>query len=190
MRAIAIIAVMSVISGCATTSKKVTPEQNEASARFYPGKTPAELKEAAVKALTALSPNAMKVEVQDNEVRGRFSYSYMARSIGYVGSTTSFSNSVAEGATWYNVALQEQAGGTLARFTYRNAEPAGMFNPGFKSNLPVTGEDSVENFKLFHDRIEYLVGIRTEWTPCPSAPATERQFVEICDRGGMQNVAP
>lgn len=190
MRAIAIIAVMSVVSGCATAPKKVTPEQNAASTRFYPGKTSAELKVAATKALTMLAPTKMKVEAQENEVRARYNYSYMARRIGYVGSTTSFFNERAEAATLYNVALTEEAGGTRARFTYLNAEPAGIFQPGFKSNLPVRAEDTVEGFKLFHDRIEYLLGIRSDWVPCPSAPVAERAFVEICDRAGMQNTAP
>lgn len=190
MRAIAIIAVMAVISGCATTPKKATPEQSEASSRFYPGKTSAELKEAAAKALTALSPKQMGVEVVENEVRARYSYGYTARRIGYVGNTTSFSNVRADGATWYTVTFQEQAGGTLARFTYLNAEPAGMFHPGFKSNLPVRAEDSIEGFKLFHDRLEYLVGIRAEWAPCPTSPVEEREFIEICDRGYLQKSAP
>lgn len=190
VRAIAIVVVMAVISGCASAPKKASPEQSAASARFYPGKTSAELKEAAVKTLTALAPDSMKVEVQENGVRARYNYSYMARRIGYVGSTTTFYNSVAEGSTWYNVVLQEQAGGTEARFTYLHSAPAGIFHPGFKSNLPVLAESNIEEFKLFHDRMEYYAGIRPDWTPCPDAPAEERRFVEICDRAGMNKKAP
>ncbi|WNH45556.1 hypothetical protein [Xanthomonas hawaiiensis] len=180
---------MAVISGCATNQKKAAPEKNEASVRFYPGKTSAELKVAAAKEFTALSPGQMRVEVLENEVRARYSYSYMARGIGYVGNTTSFSGVRADGATWYTVTVQQQAGGTLAQFTYLNAEPAGVFHPGFKSNLPVRAEDSIEGFKLFHDRLEYLVGIRKEWTPCPSSPVGEREFIEICDRRGLHSSA-
>ncbi|WP_143584206.1 hypothetical protein PWP89_02440 [Stenotrophomonas rhizophila] len=99
MRAIAIIAVVSLISGCGTVAKKVTPEQTAASTRFYPGKSAAELKSAAEKALTLLAPDRIRVEVMENEVRARHSYSYIATQIGYVGSTTSFSKVQAQGAT-------------------------------------------------------------------------------------------
>jgi len=190
VRAIAIIAVVSLISGCGTVARKVTPEQTAASSRFYPGKSAVELKSAAEKALTLLAPDRIRVEVKDNEVRARHSYSYIANRIGYVGSTTSFSKVQAQGATWYDVTFDEEAGGTRARFTYLNAEPAGMFHPGLKSNLPVTADNNIDDFKLFHDRLEYLVGLRAAWTPCPSAPVAERQFIELCDQVGLQNAAP
>jgi hypothetical protein len=199
VRAVAIIAVMSVISGCGIVPKKVTPEQTAASTRFYPGKTAAELKVASEKTLTLLVPDRMKLDVQDNDVRARYNYSYAQTRIGYVGNTTSFFTDHGIGVTWYEVVFTEEAGGTRARLSYLNRgdltknvispEITALHN-SFRSDIPMTGRTSVEDFTLFHDRVEYLVGLRSAWAPCPTTKVTERTFMEFCDRTGLKNDAP
>lgn len=199
MRAVAIITFMSVISGCGIAPKKVTPEQTAASTRFYPGKTVDELKVASERALSLLEPDKIKVDVQNNDVRARYNYIYVQTRIGYVGNTTSFFNDLGAGVTWYEVTFTEAAGGTNVRFTYlnRNDLTKNMGNPetkelhnSFRSNLQVTGRNNIQDFALFHDRVEYLVGLRSQWSSCPTTKKAEREFIELCDQNGLKNNAP
>jgi len=129
----------------------------------------------------------------------RYNYIYVQTRIGYAGNTTSFFNDHGSGVTWYEVTFTEEVGGTQARFTYLNRNDLHKHMGGtnlrelhesFRSNLPVTGSNNIDDFKLFHDRVEYLVGLRPSWTPCPTSPVEQRQFMELCDQQLLKNDTP
>lgn len=180
------------ISGCAH-QKQLTLEQldrqmienKKSSARIYKDKSIDQVRSASQQVLYLLDPPDMQFDVQDNELLAtRFSTFYAVFSVGY-------------GRDWYSVTMKQLPVGVESKFGLTGQMNAGPFPTSmpvsFKSNIPISAHDNPIDFKLFHDRVEYILGIRNSWTTCEEAKKMESQNskdMALCDLIGLENTSP
>jgi hypothetical protein len=180
------------LAGCATPRPEVTlaqldaalAENKAASARFYRGKTADEVRAAAQRVLYLLDPADVKFDVRANELLAtRFSTYYAVFSFGF-------------GRDWYSVTLTPEKDGTHAAIGIYGEMLSGLPSPipeSFRSNIPISAHDNPADFKLFHDRAEHILKLRTEWITCPMAKAAQTnpsKSMLLCDQIGLENLAP
>ncbi len=199
MRITVVLALALSVSGCGMLPKKETPEQTAAASRFYPGKSMDQVRAASTEVLNLLAPGKMKYDAGAPGIAAKRQYGYVERRMGYQGSMTTFYNVSMTAVSWYTVVFSEEAGGTRARFAVQTrADDQGSYwaNPAipeihrsFRQNLPLDGRYGVADLKLFHDRVEYLLGLRPQWTSCSDVKEPGMPL-EFCDRAGANDVGP
>lgn len=178
-----------ILSGCVTTKPMTldqiasTHAENKAAAtRNYPGKSPKEVMQAAQKVLFLLDPPDMKFDVDENNL-----YSYRMWFL-YAVLITSW------GIEQYNVNLAKSPNGTQASLAFGGA--GSIYAPPsvtFDKNLAVSSYNNPADFKLLHDRFEYVLGMRTVWPTCQDAKAAQKdpsKDMFLCDSYGLENLSP
>ena len=160
-------------------------ENQVAAKRFYPGKSVAQTKKASQQVLMLLDPDDMTFDVREDQLLAtRFSTYYAVFAVGF-------------GRDWYAVSMKELPGGTEASFRVSGVMNSGLIvtppAQGFRSDIDVGAHDNPADYKLFHDRVEYILGIRQDWTTCESAKALAKnkdQQMMLCDLIGLENIDP
>lgn len=158
--------------------------QNKKSAiRLYKGKTIDQVRSASRNVLYLLDPPDMQFDVPDNELLAtRFSTFYAVFSVGY-------------GRDWYSVTMKKTPDGVESKFGLADQMNVGPFpsfiQPSFRSNIPVSAHDNPADFKLFHDRVEYVLGISSAWPTCEQAKKeSPDKDIRLCDSIGLENLPP
>lgn len=174
-----------VFCGCAPKQKSLAELDaalrlnEQASVREYIGKTPDEVRAAVQRVLFLLDPPDMKFDVQSDKLLAtRWGFYYNIFSVMTV-------------RDWYEVDIRQAGSNTVVKFTYENGplEFMGSMQVNFKSNIPVSARNIRADFELFHDRVEYILGIRTEWPTCKDALAKNQGSV-LCNSLGVDDKNP
>ncbi|HHA2857867.1 hypothetical protein JAK44_01160 [Stenotrophomonas maltophilia] len=199
MRVIVVLALALSISGCGMLPKKETPEQTVAASRFYPGKSIDQVRAASIEVLNLLAPGKMEFDAGAPGIAAKRTYGYVERRMGYQGTMTTFYNVNMTAISWYTVALSEEAGGTRARFALQTraddhasywANPAiPAIYTSFRHDIPLDGRQGTADLKLFHDRVEYVLGLRPNWVSCGEVNEPGK-VLELCDSNGISDVGP
>lgn len=182
-----------ILSGCASPNKQMSLDdmdasltRNEAAAvRLYPGKSISEVRKASRQVLYLLDPQDIRFDVQDDGLMAtRWSTYYAVFSVGF-------------GRDWYSVNFTQDSAGTKARFGFTGQMNAGLIvSPipeSFKPKIPISAHQNSADFKLFHDRVEYLLGLRHAWETCALAKKTQAnpdKTLFLCDSLGLENHVP
>lgn len=151
--------------------------------RVYKGKSIDQVRSASRNVLYLLDPPDMQFDVPDNELLAtRFSTFYAVFSVGY-------------GRDWYSVTMKQTPEGTESKFGLTSQMNVGPFPSlipvGFKSNIPVSAHDNPADFKLFHDRVEYVLKMIPNWPTCEEAKMeSPDKDMLLCDSIGLENLAP
>lgn len=186
------IAIVALASGCAAPPQKTLAEmdaslrKNEiASSRLYKDKSISEVRQAAQQVLYLLDPNDMQFDIQsDSLLATRWSTYYAVFSAGF-------------GRDWYSVDFEETTEGTTAKLGFTGSMSSGLIAfpipASFKPKIPTSAHQNSSDFILFHDRIEFLLGLRDEWETCESAkqklPKNGGDMF-LCDSLGLENKTP
>ena len=192
MRNSLILMIAVLCSGCASKPpmtmqqlETALKENQTAATRLYAGKSQDEVRKGAQQVLYLLDPPDMKFNLTEGEVLAtRAGSAYLVLANVFV-------------RDWYSVFIQETPSGTFATFGFDTEETGGDFvapiGGGFKTKIPVTANANPADYKLFHDRLEYVLGIRKEWVTCKQAKdsqvAPKRQMT-LCDQFGLENLSP
>lgn len=180
-----------ILSGCAH-NQPLTVEQlkaqltdnKNASIRSYPGKTPDQVKAASQKVLYLLDPTDMKFDLLDDQLLA-------TRSGILFGLGTVFNV-----RDWYSVSTKMSAGTVESTFGLSEelnlAFIAGGYIPQtFKPNIPISANGNAADYKLFHDRVEYVLGINPVWPTCEQAKKeSPDKTMLLCDSIGLENLSP
>lgn len=157
----------------------------QAATRIYLDKTQTELRQASQKALELLDPSDIKFDVRENEILA--TRWYMIYAIF----------SVAFGRDWYSVKFDPNPEGVKVTLGYESAQNSGVIATqipeSFKSNIQASARNTPADYKLFHDRLEYLLGLRTDWVTCKQAKEQQlnpKQEMFFCDQVGLENLTP
>lgn len=158
-------------------------ENKKSATRLYKGKSIDQVRTASRNVLYLLDPPDMQFDVPDNELLAtRFSTFYAVFSVGY-------------GRDWYSVTMKKTPDGVESKFGLADQMNAGPFpsfiQPSFRSNIPVSAHDNPADFKLFHDRVEYILGISSIWPTCEQAKKdSPDKDIRLCDSIGLENLSP
>lgn len=192
MRIAMAVAVTALLSGCAAPPKMALEDldaalvKNEAAAsRLYPGKTIPEVRKAAHQVLYLLDPKDIVFDVQDNGLMAtRWSTYYAVFNVGF-------------GRDWYSLDFEQTDAGTIARFGFAGTMNSGMFATlipvSFQPKIPISAHQNAADFDLFHNRVEFILGMRGEWETCETAKqarAVSKEPLFLCDSLGLENKAP
>ena len=180
------LALVVIASGCAHKQPMSMEELNRALAsnqtaasRFYPDKTPEQVKIASQKVLYLLDPPDMTFDVSESKVYAKRRWLFYAVL------------SAALGVDQYNVSVAPKGKGTVSTFAFSEEGNVLISPPNvFKKNLEVGAHENPADFKLFHDRVEYILGMRSEWATCEAAKATTKKPMALCDAIGLENLSP
>ena len=180
------------LAGCAQKAPPTVAEMDSAllanqqqATRVYPNQPPMNVRKAAYQALELLDQGDMKFDVRTNELlatRRFFFYAIFAMTVG---------------REWYSLSTVAEGDGTKATLGFDSAFNASVIPidipESFKSNISISAQQNPADYKLFHDRVEYLLGLRTNWVTCDQAkrqqPNPKREML-FCDQIGLENLAP
>lgn len=160
---------------------------NELATKEYKQKTIEQVKEASQKVLFLLDPSDMKFNSTDEELLATRMNTFFAVLLN------------GWGRDWYSVSFEETQNGTKATFGFEGAMSSGMFaNPillSWKSSIPVSSLNNPNDFILFHNRVEYMLGMNSEWATCKefkaSLPESEqKKYLFLCDQVGIEDKKP
>lgn len=159
-------------------------ENTKSASRTYKDKTPAEVRSASHKVLYLLDPPDMQFDVRNNELLATRSGMLL---VAWV---------LLNNRDWYSVNLNQSKEGTVATLglvneSNHNILVGGFIPLSFKSNIPVSATNNPADFKLFHDRVEYVLGINPVWTTCEQAKKwSPDKLMMLCDSIGLENLSP
>jgi hypothetical protein len=180
------------LAGCAQQPPPTVAEMDSAllanqqqATRVYANQTPMSVRKAAYQALELLDQSDMKFDVRTNELLAT------RRSLFYAILAASF------GRDWYSFLTVAEGDGTKATLGFDSIFTASVIPvdipESFKSNISVSAQQNPADYKLFHDRVEYLLGLRTDWVTCDQTkqqqPNPKREMI-FCDSIGLENLAP
>ena len=155
-----------------------------ASTRSYQGVKIKQVREASQKVLYLLDPKDIKFDVRESELLGtRFSTYYAVFSFGF-------------GRDWYSITMKETNEGVESTFGLEGVMLSGLPSPipeSSKSHIPVSAHSNPADYKLFHDRVEYFLGLKPEWTTCDHAKRAQADPMKemlLCDLIGLENLSP
>ena len=174
------------IAGCAPKQRSLaeiegTLKVNEsASTRVYPGKTTKQVREAAYRVLFLLDPSDMEFSLSaDNLLATRSAFFYNIFSVVYE-------------RDWYVVQISETPEGTVAKFSFQGESHA--FTPitkNFKENIPISPDiDAAPEYAFFHDRVEYVLGLRNSWPTCSDLKKRLVMASSLCQGLGIDDKEP
>lgn len=192
MKSLSVIAICLLTAGCAQKAP-MTLEQldsalkanQQAATRIYEGKSIDDVRKASHKVLELLDKRDMTFDVKDKELLAtRFSTFYAVFSAGF-------------GRDWYSVRFEELPNGTKATIGFEASMNAGMFPTmipvSYKSNIPVLASAVPQDYDLFHDRVDYILGNRKDWPTCEEvkkAMKDKKIGLVLCDSLGLENLSP
>lgn len=157
----------------------------EASVRMYPGKSIADVRQAAHKVLYLLDPDDIVFDAQSDALLAtRWSTFFAVFSATF-------------GRDWYSVDLEQTDKGTIARFGFTGEQQTGIWISqipiSFKPKISISAYQNPADFQLFHDRVEYFLGLRDEWKTCSIAKSNQtnpENSLFLCDTLGLENKPP
>lgn len=159
-------------------------DNKKAATRVYPATSVKQVRESSQKVLYLLDPPDMKFDVRENELLAtRFSTYYAVFSFGF-------------GRDWYSVTMKETPKGVESTFGVEGVMHGGLppaIPISFKSNIPVSAHSNPADYKLFHDRVEYFLGVSTLWPSCEEAKKSQKDpnsEMMLCDLIGLENLKP
>lgn len=173
------------ILGCASKQKSLaeiedTLKTNEAaSTRVYPGKTSKQVREAAYRVLFLLDPPDMEFSLStDNLLATRSAFFYNIFSVVYE-------------RDWYVVQITEAPEGTVAKFSFQGESHAFMpITKNFKENIPISPNIEASEYAFFHDRLEYVLGLRDSWPTCSDLKKRLVMASSLCQGLGIDDKEP
>jgi len=178
------------LTACATNQPMTFEQMNTAltenqtaSTRTYPNKSPKEVLQASQKVLFMLDPtNDMKFDIAENKLYAKRAWLIYVVLMATIG------------IDQYNVTVNSTPKATTASIAFSSASAPLIGPPNvFLKDLQVGANDNPADFKLFHDRVEYVLGLRSKWITCDEAKASQKdpsKFMMLCDSVGLENVAP
>ena len=159
-------------------------KNKQASTRVYPVSDIEKVRGASQKVLVLLDPPDMKFDVRDSELLAtRFSTYYAVFSFGF-------------GRDWYSISMKKTLNGVQSTFGLEGQMLGGLppaIPVSFKSDIPVSAHSNPADFKLFHDRVEFLLGLREKWPTCDEAKKSQadpESNMMMCDLIGLENLSP
>jgi hypothetical protein len=190
-RAILSVLAFVVISGCVTRPPPSVQELTESlnksraeSSRIFPGKTEDQVRSASQKVLYLLDPSDMGFDLVDHQV--------LATRAGIIITFGAVFNE----RDWYSVSTSSVPGGvrsTLGLSSETNLAfvAGGQIPYSFKESIPATANNNWVDYKLFHDRVEYILGMRPQWPTCDEAKKeSPDKPMLLCDSIGLENNSP
>lgn len=179
-----------ILIGCVAPPKPTFEKMSESLAtnkssatREYKGKSPKEVLEASHKALYMLDPGYdMEFDLTTDKLFAKRAWVvYLV-----VWSTL--------GLDQYNVSVEKIPNGTKSMLAFGSDSLPIIWPPNsFKKDLDVGYMENPADFKLFHDRVEYLLGMRKDWVTCDAAKAKQpdpKKEMFLCDSVGLENISP
>lgn len=177
--------------GCVSIQPKTLAQLDEsfktnqkASVKIYQNKTSEQVRYAAQKVLTLLDEDDMKFDVRTNELLATRRYMLYAVL------------SVTWGRDWYSIGYIKEGEGTKVRFAFEGQDNSGAFVPmieeSYRSNISVGAHNNPTDYKLFYDRLDYFLGLRSDWVTCEQAKKSQKskEFMFLCDKIGLENNEP
>lgn len=187
---ISVLLSLAFLTGCATKKEQSFSEMSGAldlnkstSAITYKGKTPQEVLQASHKVLYMLDPGLdMAFDISDNKLYAKRAWVVYLVVWSVIG------------IDQYNVTVEKVQDGTKSTFAF-GSDSAPIIGPAnsFKKNLEVGRSENPADFKLFHDRVEYFLGLRKDWVTCEVAKKAQKdpsRDMFLCDSVGLENVLP
>lgn len=177
------------LAGCAAkqppTFEKMaaSSEANKsASTREYKAKSTKEVLDASHKVLYMLDPGDVLFDASGNKLYAKRAWVIYAILWSILGMDQ------------YNVSAASTSGGVASTFAF-SSESVPLIGPSweFKRGLDVGSNENPADFKLFHDRVEYFLGIRSDWVTCDMAKANQldkNREMFLCDSIGLENISP
>jgi hypothetical protein len=132
-----------------------------------------------------LDADDMKVRMSDKGVVAyRYSTFYAVFLVGH-------------GMDYYSIKLESLNNGTKATLSFEGVLSSGLIaiTPPlvFKQDIPITSDQDPSDFKIFHDRVEFLLGLSDKWITCDDAAkvsTTKKAPPFFCERLGLVNDDP
>lgn len=182
-----------ILYGCAIKNQNKTLAELDASyknnikasTRTYKDKTPLQVRNAAYKVITLLDPDDIKFDVKDGSLMAtRFNTYYAVLAVG-------------AGRDWYSVDIQKNENGSTVKFGFYGELNHGLIvqpiAESFRSNIPVGAHNSINDYNLFFDRLDYFLGLNSVWETCDIAKsklADKDSKLFLCDQLGLENKNP
>lgn len=182
-----------ILYGCAVNPQNKTLAEldasylsnTKASTRTYKDKTPLQIRDAAFKVITLLDPDDIKFDVKDGSLMATRFNTYYA--VFFVGA----------GRDWYSVDIEKDGRGSNVRFGFCGELNNGLIvqpiPESFKSNISVGAHNSINDYNLFFDRLDYFLGLNPTWETCEMAKkklADKNNQLFLCDQLGLENKNP
>lgn len=188
---IGLLVMMLLLIGCASTQSKTLDQLDKslkinqvASIKVYKNISPDRVRDAAQKVFILMDKSDMKFDVRTNELLATRMYTFYAVF------------SVTWGRDWYSVGYTKEDNGTKVRFAFDGQENNGLIVPfieeSYRSNISVGAHNNPTDYKLFYDRIDYFLGLRSDWVTCDQAKKmyNEKSFMFLCDKIGIEDNEP
>lgn len=156
----------------------------QASVRAYHGKTLDQVRSASQTVLYFLDPADMRFDLLDDQLMA-------TRSGILLGLGTVFNV-----RDWYSVSTKKTSGSVESTFGLSEelnlAFIAGGYIPQtFKPSIPISANGNAADYKLFHDRVEYVLGINPVWPTCEQAKkSSPDKLMLLCDSIGLEDLSP
>jgi hypothetical protein len=179
------------MTGCVTRPPPSIQELAESlnkskaeSSRTFPGKTEDQVRSASQNVLYLLDPADMKFDLIDHQV--------LATRAGIIIGLGSVFNQ----RDWYSVSTSNTATGTRSILGLKSELnhsfiAGGQIPQSFKESIPATANNNWVDYKLFHDRVEYILGMRPDWPTCDEAKnGSPDKPMLLCDSIGLENSLP
>ena len=173
------------IIGCAPKQKSLGEIESAlkindaASTRVYPGKTPKQVREAAYKVLFLLDPPDMEFSLSgDDLLATRSGFIYNIFSVIYE-------------RDWYVVKITTTPEGTVAKFTFQiENQVLTPISKNFRENIPISPSVETPEYSFFHDRMEYVLGLRNDWPTCRDLKKRLVMASSLCQGLGVDDKNP
>ena len=170
-RTFAALALAMMPAACITTTPPTLAEleanraRNMAAAtRAYPGRSAEEVRAAAFEVLKLLNPSEMRFDLRSDRLLASQTYWF------------NMILSASSGQRWYEVVFSPEGDGTrvtlaLEEESEQSALIATMHTSTFKQNIAVSSDEALlNNYALFYDRLDYMLGLRPTWPACADYP--------------------
>ena len=177
--------IFSCIAGCAPKQKTLAEVENalkandSASTRMYHGKTPKQVREAAYKVLFLLDPSDMEFSLSaDNLLATRSGFIYNIFSVIYE-------------RDWYVVQFSTVPDGTVAKFSFQTENQVlTPISKNFRESIPLSPNIEPSEYAFFHDRVEYVLGLRDSWPTCRDLKKRLVMASSLCQGLGIDDKEP
>lgn len=164
--------------------EQIRVERETASEAFYPNSTVSEVQAAALKVLNALDPSDVVAEAANGKILGIRNYSiYQVFRVTY-------------GVDYYEVIIEPQEGGTVARVRFDRSFNGGLITSPppqtYKEGLGIYGRQgaTIDDYRIFHSRLNAVLS-QAPWPECKGLTKIEKQgALFMCNAPGLNHKAP
>lgn len=183
------------LSACATANKQTFEEKMqlreqrmEAAKHVFPNTTVKDVQKSFVKVFELLDRGDTEFDLRgDSVLTSRWYTMYMIFSSLF-------------GRDYWEITTKQDGNNVAVTAAYDNEFTVGMFpSPiplNYKTNIGYTGDigrgATIDDYHLLFDRVDYILGNRTEWPLCSTyvAKKVERKPLALCDEIGLDDNTP